>query len=282
MKIHRIAARPGGRLIKTMLAGGIALGLFSGLFSTSGHAQEALAAIKERGTIRMVGVSFPPYIVASADGSYSGIDYDIVKGFAESIGVKVEVVPGTWGNAIAGIQSGKWDVAPVFCWKSKRIEIVTFLESHYRGGGVAAVLTDQGPFSLEELNNPDVTFVFPAGTWKESHVAKYYPKAKTKKITSGSTAQVTLEILSGRGTATVLDAPIDITKVESAYPGKFTFLPSKTERLKDTTCVGSLIVKRDAYHLAAIMNDYIKKLKTEGGVKALYDIHIKPVLKGKI
>jgi len=246
------------------------------------HAQDALTAIKERGTIRMVGVSFPPYIVAAADGSYSGIDYDIVKGFAESIGVEIEMVPGAWGNAIAGIQSGKWDVAPVFCWKPERIEIVTFLESHYQGGGVAAVLTDEGPFTLEELDSPDVTFVFPAGTWKETHVAKYYPKAQTKKITNGSTAQVTLEILSGRGTATVLDAPIDITKVESAYPGKFTFLPSKSERLKDTTCVGSLIVKRDAYHLVASFNDYIKQLKAEGGVDALYDIHIKPVLEGKI
>ncbi|MDJ0951810.1 MAG: transporter substrate-binding domain-containing protein [Alphaproteobacteria bacterium] len=248
----------------------------------SAQADDALATIKERGTIRMVGVSFPPYIVAAADGSYSGIDYDIVKGFAESIGVRVEMVPGTWGNAIAGIQSGKWDVAPVFCWKPARTEVVTFLESHYQGGGVAAVLTDQGPFTLEELNSPDITFVFPAGTWKETHVAKYYPKAKTKKITSGSTAQVTLEILSGRGTATVLDAPIDITKVEAAYPGKFTFLPSKSERLKDTTCVGSLIVKRDAYRLAASFNDFIKKLKAEGRVDALYDIHIKPVLEGKI
>lgn len=271
-----------GRLNRVAAAGVVALGAMSVAGIGQVAAQEALAAIKERGAIRMVGVSFPPYIVAAADGTYSGIDYDIVKGYADSIGVKIEMIPGTWGNAIAGIQSGKWDVAPVFCWKAKRTEVVTFLESHYQGGGVAAVLAEEGPFTLEELNSPDVTFVFPAGTWKETHVAKYYPKAQTKKITSGSTAQVTLEILSGRGTATVLDAPIDITKVESAYPGKFAFLPSKSERLKDTTCVGSLIVKRDAYHLAAGFNNYIKKLKAEGGVDALYDIHIKPVLDGKI
>lgn len=270
------------RIAALVTAGACVLGTVSIVGTSTVHAQEALAAIKERGAIRMVGVSFPPYIVASADGSYSGIDYDIVKGYAESIGVEIEMVPGAWGNAIAGVQSGKWDVAPVFCWKPERIEVVTFLESHYQGGGVAAVLADDGPFTLEELNSEDVTFVFPAGTWKETHVAKYYPKAQTKKITNGSTAQVTLEILSGRGNATILDAPIDITKVESAYPDKFTFLPSKSERLADTTCVGSLIVKRDAYHLAAGFNDYIKKLKAEGGVDALYEVHIKPVLEGKI
>ena len=282
MKTRNALGRLVGNVCRVLGIGLMAFGLTAGLDTRPADAQETLAEIMERGTIRMVGVSFPPYIVAAADGTYSGIDYDIVKGYAESIGVEIEMIPGSWGNAIAGIQSGKWDVAPVFCWKPERTEVVTFLESHYQGGGVVAVLADEGPFTLEELNSPDVTFVFPAGTWKETHVAEYFPNAETKKITSGSTAQVTLEILSGRGTATVLDAPIDITKVESAYPGQFTFLPSKTERLEDTTCVGSLIIDRNAYHLAASFNDYVKQLKAEGAIDELYNIHIQPVLEGKI
>lgn len=244
------------------------------------HAQDALSEIKERGTLRLVGVSFPPYMVASADGSYSGIDYDLLGEFAQSMGVELEIVPGTWGTAIAGVQSGKWDVAPVMCWKPERVEAVTFSETYYQGGLVAAVFGD-GPKTLEEMNDPSVTIVFPAGTFKETFVEKFFPDATTKKITNGSTAQVTLELMSGRGDATLLDAPIDITKVEAAYPGKFSFLPSKDGRLPDTTCLGSYILKRDAYHLTALLNDHIKMVKSTGKLDDLYEKHIQDVLAGK-
>mgnify|MGYP000128770466 CR=1 FL=1 len=243
------------------------------------QAQDALDSIEARGSLRLVGVSFPPYMVASADGSYSGIDYEMLSGFADSLGVKLEIVPGTWGTAIAGVQSGKWDIAPVMCWKPERVEAVTFSETYYQGGLVAAVYGD-GPKTLEEMNDPSVTIVFPAGTFKETFVEKFFPKAKTNKITDGSTAQVLLELMSGRGNATLLDAPIDISKVEAAYPGKFTYLPSKVTRLPDTTCLGSYIVKRDAYHLAAKLNDYVKMMKSTAKLQDLYDKNIKVVLEG--
>lgn len=270
------------RRIKHRKAVPIAAALFVLLGALSGagsaQAQDALAEIKERGTLRLVGVSFPPYIVASADGSYHGIDYEMLGGFAESIGVKLEIVPGTWATAIAGIQSGKWDVAPVMCWKPERVEAVTFTETYYQGGLVAAVYGD-GPKTLEEMNDPSVTIVFPAGTFKETFFEKFFPKAKANRITEGSTAQVLLELMSGRGNATLLDAPIDVSTVEAAYPGKFTFLPSKDARLPDTTCLGSYIVKRDAYHLAAKLNDYVKMMKASGKLDMLYDKHIKEALK---
>ncbi len=239
---------------------------------------ETLAEIKERGSIRLAGPSFPPYIVASPDGTFSGIDHDIVKGYAESIGVEFEVISSTWGTAIAGIGAGKWDVAPVFCYKDERAEVVTFLEPHYNGGGVAVVSIDSPITKVSQLNSGDVTFAYPAGTWKENHIAENYPDADVKVLTSGSTAQVMLEIVSGRANATVVDAPIDITKIDAAYPDQFRYLPSRTERLEKTNCVGSLIVDKQATELVEEMSAYIKKLKDSGGLQDLYDLHIKAVL----
>lgn len=240
----------------------------------------SLAEIKERGTIRLAGPSFPPYIVAAPDGTYSGIDYDIVKGYGESIGVKIDAISATWGTAIAGIGAGKWDVAPVFCYKDERAKVVTFVESHYNGGGVAVVPKDSPITEIAQLNSADVTFAYPAGTWKENHIAENYPDAGTKVLTSGSTAQVMLEIVSGRASATVVDAPIDITKIDAAYPDQFRYLPSRTERLEDTNCVGSLIVDKSADGLAEGMSAYIKELKVSGGLQKLYDRHIQAVLAG--
>ncbi len=253
---------------------GVALSAAASGAATAG----TLAEIKERGSIRLAGPSFPPYIVAAPDGTFSGIDYDIVKGYGESIGVKIDVISSTWGTAIAGIGAGKWDVAPVFCYKDERAKVVTFLESHYNGGGVAVVPKDSPVTTVSQLNSDNVTFAYPAGTWKEGHIAENYPDAGTKVLTSGSTAQVMLEIVSGRANATVVDAPIDITKIEAAYPDQFRYLPSRTERLADTNCVGSLIVDKGADELAAGMSAYIKDLKDSGDLRKLYDLHIEAVL----
>jgi ABC-type amino acid transport substrate-binding protein len=87
-----------------------------------------------------------------------------------------------------------------------------------------------------------------------------------------------LEIVSGRANATIVDAPIDITKIDAAYPDQFRYLPSRTERLADTNCVGSLIVDKNATELAEGMSAYIKELKESGGLQELYELHIKAVL----
>ncbi|CAM2776509.1 transporter substrate-binding domain-containing protein [Vibrio mytili] len=62
-----------------------------------------LQDIKERGVLRHIGVpyaNFVSYIEQGDMQTLSGLDVDIIKGFAESLGVKYEYVPARWSNLI--------------------------------------------------------------------------------------------------------------------------------------------------------------------------------------
>ncbi|KHT63820.1 ABC transporter substrate-binding protein [Photobacterium gaetbulicola] len=62
-----------------------------------------LAEIKERGVIRHIGVpyaNFVSYIKTDDFESLSGLDVEIVKGFAEFLGVKYEYVPAQWNDVV--------------------------------------------------------------------------------------------------------------------------------------------------------------------------------------
>ena len=88
----------------------------------AGTLQEA----KERGVLRVAGVIFRPLILRRPSGEYQGIDIEILTGFAETQGLKLEVVDAGWDTAVAGLGSDKWDVVPAICVTPAREEVVDF------------------------------------------------------------------------------------------------------------------------------------------------------------
>lgn len=81
------------------------LALFSLLLSlTSAVTAHDLEAIKKSGVLRHIGVpyaNFVSYIDQGKLQSLTGLDVDIIKGFAQSLGVRYEFVPAHWSNAFA-------------------------------------------------------------------------------------------------------------------------------------------------------------------------------------
>jgi polar amino acid transport system substrate-binding protein len=68
--------------------------------------------VQERGTLRVGVAEAPPLMVRDpASGEWSGYFLDVMNGFAASIDVEVEVVETTWGNMVAGVQAGRWDIS---------------------------------------------------------------------------------------------------------------------------------------------------------------------------
>jgi polar amino acid transport system substrate-binding protein len=78
--------------------------------------------VQDRGVLRVGAALAPPHVMRDPKtGEYSGIFVDLVKEFGEQVlGVKVEFVDTTWDNLIAGMQAGKWDVAPALNRTAKR------------------------------------------------------------------------------------------------------------------------------------------------------------------
>ncbi|WP_051901978.1 transporter substrate-binding domain-containing protein [Photobacterium sanctipauli] len=62
-----------------------------------------LAEIKQRGVLRHIGVpyaNFVSYIKRDNFESLTGLDVELVKGFAEHLGVKYQYVPADWSNVV--------------------------------------------------------------------------------------------------------------------------------------------------------------------------------------
>ncbi len=54
---------------------------------------------------------YKPFSFAKPDGTYEGIDIDLMQSLAASLGVKVEYVKTTWANLLADFTANKCDIA---------------------------------------------------------------------------------------------------------------------------------------------------------------------------
>ena len=77
--------------------------------ASAGHLEDILA----RGTIRIgtTGDYIPMSYLNPQTGEYEGIDAELSKLIADSLGVKIEYVPTTWPTLTADTLAGKFDIA---------------------------------------------------------------------------------------------------------------------------------------------------------------------------
>ena len=53
---------------------------------------------------------YAPYAVHAPDGSYSGAEIELARGFAKSLGLRVEIVPTSWKAMATDFAGGKFDL----------------------------------------------------------------------------------------------------------------------------------------------------------------------------
>src|SRR5512136_447181 len=71
----------------------------------------ALTKIRERGVFRVgCDATYPPFDMVDKDGNVFGMDVDIGKSMAETMGVKHEVLNTAYEGIIPALQTGKFDI----------------------------------------------------------------------------------------------------------------------------------------------------------------------------
>ena len=75
-------------------------------------AQSRLDDIVAKGTIRvgLTGDYRPFSLLDKTTGQYAGLDVDMANNLAESLGVKLEIVPTAWSTLLADLNGGKFDI----------------------------------------------------------------------------------------------------------------------------------------------------------------------------
>ncbi len=138
------------------------------LSAEAGHLEE----IARRGSIRIgtTGDYIPMSYLNPTTGQYEGIDAELSKIIADSLGVKIEYVPTTWPTLSDDTKAGKFDIA--LCGISRnyaRAKTMAMSDAYGEGIFGKTILcrkADADKFkSLADINKPNVrVMINPGGT----------------------------------------------------------------------------------------------------------------------
>jgi polar amino acid transport system substrate-binding protein len=118
MTIMKTSAWTRRTMLKTGLAGAAAS---TGLFSIGRAFADTLADVKQRGElVAATEMQFPPFDI-SDNGTYKGIDRELVDAVGANLGVKVKYLDLPWTSILPGLEAKKFDIciAPVTITKER-------------------------------------------------------------------------------------------------------------------------------------------------------------------
>ena len=173
------------------------------------HTQEGSTwqAIQDRGSLRIGATQAPPwYYKDPQSGAWSGLGISVGKAMAETLGVELEVVETTWGNAIAGLQADKIDTMFVLDATPERALAVDFPAAPLLYYALAVIADDDLEVSTwEDLNKEDITIAVTQGTTIDAYVSQHCPNAEILRFPTNSENVAAFQ--SGRADAASLFHP---------------------------------------------------------------------------
>ena len=236
------------------------------------QADSILDEVKNRGKLRVAGVVYRPLQMRKPSGEYYGADPDLLKQFADHLGVKLEIVSAEWATAVAGIKTGKWDLVPALCVTPKRKEAIDFSETYLMLGGVLTVLKGNYKInSLADANRSEITIANVAGGWSEQIAKKAFPLATHKDFGQATDDSLVMELLSKRADAAVFDTPVTISLLVEKHGEKFKFYPDKKTPMDVIPCPVAYGLKKGDKKWEKAVSDFIRAKKSSGELETLFD-----------
>ncbi|MDZ5111312.1 transporter substrate-binding domain-containing protein [Pseudomonas putida] len=162
-------------------------------------ADQAWASVQQAGVLRCGAAVAAPYVMRDpATGKYSGYFVDLCRDFAEQVlKVKAQFVDTNWDNQVAGVQSGKWDMAMALNQTPERAKAVAFSvpATDYQ---VSLLVNRKNPkFSaagtdLSDYDKPDVTIAVISGTAADKAITSAIKQAKLMRLPGSDETRLAL------------------------------------------------------------------------------------------
>ncbi|MCY1266463.1 lysine-arginine-ornithine-binding periplasmic protein [compost metagenome] len=167
------------RSIRKVLACATAIGALLTQVPSQAAAEPSMwQGVQKAGVLRCGAAVAAPYVMRDpGSGQYSGYFVDLCRDFGEKVlKVKVEFVDTNWDNLVAGLQSGKWDLAMALNQTPERALAVSFSApaTDYQ---ISLVVNKENPkFSgagnaIADYDKPGVTFAVMSGTAQDKAIS---------------------------------------------------------------------------------------------------------------
>jgi len=153
-----------------------------------------------------------PGAVESNGNVYRGVAVSIAKDVADAMGVKLEIVETTWGNAVAGLQANQYDFMFQLDPTPQRALSIDFAGPVMWYPVAFLVNEDFAPTSWAEMNDPKYRLAAPSGTTFVDAIKKYAPNATLATFQQSNEAIAAFQ--SGRVDGTSSTGPMaDVTRL---------------------------------------------------------------------
>jgi polar amino acid transport system substrate-binding protein len=224
---------------------------------------ERIDTILKRGTLKVGVTPAFPWLFRNKSGSgdeWRGSSWVFAKATAEALGVKLEVVPVSNETKIPIVISGGVDITiSALAETDARRQVVDFVT--YSRGTFCIFGLKTNPKAapmktVEQLNDPSLTFAAYVGTNQAAWIPQTFPKAKMRGVTGSGQAPVD-ELLSGRADFVVGDSPQEPI-FKNAYKEMFSIPSDCTKSELNVVPDGQAIAKNQPVFLE-FLRDVEKK-----------------------
>jgi len=230
--------------------------------------QSLLDAIIERGALR-VGTTgdYAPFSRKSDDG-YEGIDIDLARNLAQSLGVELVFVETSWPTLMADLQAGRYDIGMSGITRTLDRQKLADLTGPYHQGGKAPIVRcgEEAQYdTLDEIDRPETRVVVNPGGTNQAFADTHLTHASVN-VFPDNTA-IFVEIAAGRADVMVTDRiEVDLQSAVSdtlcpAMAGTFT----QSEK--------AFLMPRDQVWLNYV-NAWLDHMRQDGSLAATFARHV--------
>jgi polar amino acid transport system substrate-binding protein len=187
--------------------------------------------VQQRGVLRCGAAVGPPHVnLDPLTGDYSGTFVDLCREFGEQVlGVKVQMVTTSWDNIVAGLQSGRWDLALSLNRTPKRALAIEYSAPAWQYELTAVYdkadpKIPPHPTSLSDIDKDGVTIIVDAGTSADQLLSDNIKHATLLRLQDVDATHLALS--SGRGDVLFDDGDTNAIFVASDTKRWLTLKPS--------------------------------------------------------
>lgn len=197
-------------VVVALLGGWIGAGFRGGGTTRGVEANQWMNKIKQSGELR-VGVAVAPPMTDEKDGVFGGPNLIPLRDLAEQLGVKITTVPADWGNIVAGLQAGRYDVAANLDPTLQRAVSIQFTDPVYEYQGVFVVP------SASPLNSSSAILAAgqPVATSQGSAPAAAVQEAGAQLLELAEYTDALQAVQAGRAVAEFADLPTAVSQVQA-------------------------------------------------------------------
>jgi polar amino acid transport system substrate-binding protein len=227
--------------------------------------ESTMARIKRTKTLRtgVVAGAAPYFAKSITTGQWQGFGPDFAQQLAQSLGVKLQLVETTWGNAVLDLQANKIDCMFGMAPTEQRKKMVGFTAPLFQNTFTLVARKGFNPKTWAEVDQPKIRISVDIGSNQDTFATQTLKKATIQRFDTSGDA--TLALQTGRADGQLLVALLGVTVLAKSPGLGHLIVPTPVEGAPTSIGVQK---ETDTAFLTAV-NEWLAKMRSSGETRKI-------------